>query len=342
MVKYFCFLFLFITHYTLFPNDSRTLMGSSVEIINNENTNIVMQDEEIIIRLYRDYYEVTVTFNFFNTGADEHLLLGFTVESRYQQLVGNKEWAVVEDFESYINGELITKYEIMEDTEYHGEIENPHTYITHTIWYIREVLFLANQNTVSVVKYKAGYGHGGFIHSAGYIYGTGHNWKGPIGKMSLNIIHDDDIILDYVQIGEFSHKETVERFTWIENGKYLFEFYDIEPLVTDRIWLTIRECNMFNATGNEFGDNWEGWIWNESLLYNDISDIKLYTKNQIRLFVNIFYAIHGYDFKNEIYRNFFQNSRWLPIDKSNFLENPFNDFEIKNIDYLLRLEKMIP
>jgi hypothetical protein len=58
------FLILFlIINTVLFANDSRTILGSSVEIIDNENTNIIMREEEINITLHKDYYEVTVIFD---------------------------------------------------------------------------------------------------------------------------------------------------------------------------------------------------------------------------------------------------------------------------------------
>jgi hypothetical protein len=101
---------------------------------------------------------------------------------------------------------------------------------------------------------------------------------------------------------------------------------------------------MFNATGNEFGHYWGGWIWDEYLLYQNIYGnrqyIWLYTKSQLRLFINFFYAIHGYNFKNAIYKNFFQNLRYSV--NYNFSENDFNEIERKNIDYLIKLERMIP
>jgi hypothetical protein len=345
-LKKIIFVFILIIPHAIFPNDSRTIMGSSVEIIDNENTNIVMQDEEIIIKLHRDFYEVEVTFNFFNTGEDEIVSLGFPVESHYQPISDNREWAVVNNFKSYINGGLITEYEIKETTRRNGRDE--YDYITHTKWYIRKVLFPANQITVSKVFYEAPYGHGGFTKSAGYIFGTGYNWKGPIGKITIKLIHEDDLLIESFSIGRFSKNNITKHFTWEGDGRYKIEFHNIEPIVTDEIRLSVKACNMFNATGNEFGDSHMGWIWDECLFYKNITDLYLFTKNQIRLFINFFYAIHGYNFQNKLFYNFFSNLKWLSSGNAkyrvnnNFSENDFNEFERKNIDYLLRLEKMIP
>ena len=73
--------------------------------------------------------------------------------------------------------------------------------------------------------------------------------------------------------------------------------------------LLIREDKMFNATGNNFGEGGlggRGWIWDEALLYDDISELRLYTRNQLRLFINFFYAIHGYNFDDKLYKAFFK------------------------------------
>jgi hypothetical protein len=166
----------------------------------------------------------------------------------------------------------LTEYSIREEIEYHDEKNDPYAYITYTKWYIREVIFPQNSNTISRVTYKAPYGHGGFIRNAGYIFGTGYNWKGPIGRMIVNITHDDNIILDHFNIGRFDKTEIKNYFSWEGNGMYGFEFNNIEPLTTDRIRLYVRECNMFNATGNEFGHYWENRFPREKNVFVSITN----------------------------------------------------------------------
>ena len=81
MNKYFFIGLFFLINITVFSNDTRAIYGSSVEIIDNENTNIIMQEEVINITLFRNHYEVDVTFTFFNSGESEEILFGFPVES---------------------------------------------------------------------------------------------------------------------------------------------------------------------------------------------------------------------------------------------------------------------
>ncbi|GHV13261.1 hypothetical protein FACS189491_07960 [Spirochaetia bacterium] len=349
MNKFICIVVFFNLTVFSFSNDSRTILGSSVQIIDNENTNITMQEEIINIRLHRDFYEVDVTFYFINTGETETISLGFPVEAEFQNFSSEKEWAILSDFRSYINNALIQRYTIKEETKYTTNPPgDPHDYVLYTKWYIREVIFPGNSTTVSRVTYKAPYGHSGFDITGGYIFGTGYNWKGPIGKMVINIIHDDDIFLDRFTIGRYTKEKIVDYFTWKGSGMYKFEFNNIEPIISDRIRFYISKCNMLNAAYNEFGDSFLGWMWDEQLLYENVSDLKLYTKNQIRLFINFFYAIRGYNFKNQRYKDFFTGLKNINNENRkyainpNFSENNFNEYEKKNIAYLLRLEKMIP
>jgi hypothetical protein len=339
-MKRYVFLILFlIINNTIFPNDSRTILGSSVEIIDNENTNISMLKEEIYIKLFKNYYEINVIFDFYNDGADETVLLGFPIKTVLQDFSDDKEWAKLIDFKSYINGNLLSEYIVKEESSQNR------SYITTTKWYLREVVFLGNSHTYSQVTYKAPYSNSGFFYRAGYIYGTGKNWKGKIGKMTVYINHDDDILIDDINF------RNIEKyiFTWEANGKYKYELENIEPEISDYLSIGIQQFDIYGEYHNEFGSWSDGWIWDKYLLYENEMDIRLYTKNQIRLFINFFYAIHGYDFRNPLYKKYFQNlqsfvdygSKRYTINP-NFAENNFNYYERKNIEYLLRIEGMIP
>jgi hypothetical protein len=340
MNKYI-FLVLFLTiNNTLFPNDSRIMLGSSVEVIDNENTNVSMQNEVINITLHKDFYEVDVTFDFYNSGKNETVLLGFPIRTTVIDNPDEKKWAQLTDFKSYINGKLLSEYAIREESSADG-------YYRRTMkWYLREVEFPGNSHTYSRVTYRSPYNKSGLFKGAGYIYGTGKNWKGEIGKITIYINHGDDIIVDNVN---FREKDKLFKFTWEANGRYKYEAENIEPEASDWFSMGIQPFDIYGEYHNEFGSWSDGWIWNEYLLYRDFNNLTLYTRNQIRLFINFFYAFHGYDFKNPLYKKYFQNLRSFVDYNStkykvnpNFSENGFNEFERKNIDYLLYLEKMIP
>ena len=327
---------------SIFPNDSRTVAGSSVEIIDNENTNIIMENETINITLHKDFYEVEVIFDFYNTGTAETISLGFPIKTIIQDFPDDKEWAKLQEFKSYINGNLLPEYSIKELS---SKDDNTF-YITATKWHVREVLFPGNSYTHSKVTYKAPYNQWGFEKNALYVYGTGRNWKDAIGRMTVYINHGDDILINSVNIGNNS----LFKFSWEANGRYKYTAENIEPENQDQmIMVFIQPFDIYGEYNNEFGSWGDGWIWDRYFLYKNEQYIKLFTKNQIRLFINFFYAFHGYDFKNPLYKNYFQNlysfqdySDTKYKINQNFTENDFNNFEKKNIEYLLRIEKMIP
>jgi hypothetical protein len=303
-----------------------------------------MQEEEINIILHKDYYEVVVTFDFHNNGADETILLGFPVKTIMQHYPENKEWANLQDFKSYINGNLLTEYTVREESSKHDD--SPYSYVTTTKWYLREVLFSGNSHTYSKVTYRAPYNNFGFFNNAGYIYGTGMNWKNTIEKITIYINHGDDIIIDDVNIGN----NNLFDFMWEANGRYKYIAEDIEPENKDQmIRIFIQPFDIYGEYHNEFGSWSDGWVWDKYLIYKEETDLRLYTKNQIRLFINFFYAIHGYDFKNQLYKDYFNKLKTFYdyndikyVINPDFSENDLNEYERRNIKYLLNIEKTIP
>jgi hypothetical protein len=345
-------LLLLIINMPLFANDTRTTgLGGSVKVINNENTNVIMQEEVINITLHKKYYEVDVTFDFYNSGADEKILLGFPVKTE------GWEKLYVKDFKSYINGNMISEYIIKEDTLEEYDAYKEFKGFNRSIeWYLREVMFPGNKHTYSRVTYNVPYSDYASIRYAGYIYGTGRNWKGKIGKMTINISHGDDILIDGVFFGEpfenfgnFFEKDKKYNFKYEASGKYKYVLENIEPEISDCLSVVIKSFDIYGEYNGEFGAEPHGdWLWSEHLMYQNEKQIKLYTKNQIRMLINFFFAIHGYDFKNPLYKNYFKNVDFYYEGHKGYKVNPkfsekdFNEFERKNIDYLLQLEKMIP
>jgi hypothetical protein len=340
MNKYICFGILLLINTAVFSNDASVIFGRSVEILDKGSTNITMLDEVINITLHRGYYEVDVTFDFYNDGPAENILLGFPVWTALNNNPKDREWAKIDDFRSYINGNLLTEYTEREESTR----ESDYSHLLTTKWFIREVTFPENSHTYSRVTYKAPYN---YRQSAGYIYGTGRCWKGSIGKMTLIINHGDDITIDDISFGYGVSKSS--QYTCEANGKHKFVKENVELEGNERIEITSKYFDIHGEYEGQFGHFWDGdWMWNRRLLYEPIGGHKLLTRNQIRLFINFFYAMHGYNFKNSFYKDYFQNVRPYYMDNTaykvnpNFSENDFNEFERKNLDYLLDLERNIP
>jgi len=340
-----------------FANDCVSVFGRNDEIINVHAKNISMREEEIVITLRKDYYEVDVTFDFFNSGPEEKVQLGFPV--KFVGIAGRFEDY---NFKSYINGKIIPLHTTKKDTI---AIEDGY-YSRGTLWFIRNVTFPANSRTVSRVTYKAEYSQCGGPY-AGYIYGTGRFWKGGIGKMTVVINHGDDVLIKHsAESIKAQIKAKSSNFIWEADGRYKYIFENVNPTSGDEkihIYIKTFESGLYGEYGkygNPFGthpddnpDGAYGWVWDKYLLYEKPTEIQLYTKNQIRLFINFFSAIHGYDFKNPLYKEYFRKIEDFDIYSNdnkkikyevnpNFNESLFNEFERKNVAYLLKLEKMIP
>ena len=302
MRKNICILLFFLINIAISANDGRIVIGPSIEILDNENTNIKMQSEVINIIIHDEYYEISVEFDFYNEGSAETILVGFPVES----------WTFTDDdyirenifdFKSYINGELISEYNIIEEEE---NIQG--YFIIKKKWYIREVLFPEKSHTYSTVTYsvKNQYSFGGAL--VGYIFGTGRSWKDKIGKMTVYITHDDNII-----ISSISNIDTFD-FTWEANGKYKFEIENIKPELHDRIYINIRRLDDF-IDSLHYVHHRTGKSLLHSLLHISENDIQYWTINQVRLLINSY-------FKNQEYE--------------------LDEIDIINIDYLLKFENTIP
>ena len=331
MNRYLCLclcLFFFINA-LIFANDTRIILGSSFGIAENKNTNVRINQETINVRLYREYYDVDVTFEFINSGETETILMGFPVEVLEQSYPNFKETALLVDFRSYINGELLSDYSVMENIIPHDNKE--YGYVTYTKWYIREVIFPGNSTTISKVIYRTPYGHSSFDKIGGYIYGTGYNWSGAIGKMTVIVTHDDDLYVENLSFGRYKSEDILNSYSSLGSGIHRFEFNNVEAKLQDRIKFRIKNCSMLNTTYNEFTGTWtDGWMWSSYLLQRE-KEINLYSKPQIRLFINIFYAIYGYNFRNENYKNFFMRMEYIidtiVNDKNEFIRyvvNPKN------------------
>jgi hypothetical protein len=255
----------------------------------------------------------------------------------------------------FFTGENSRRDEILEDDFY---------YIP-TRWHLLDVEFPENDYLFSFFDYEEGYLSRHEISPfkyARYIYG-GHNiWKGNIRKMTIYIAIDDDVLVEDITIGGISINDLKNKVTislW-EGGSLKNEesplkiaMEDVTPDVLDEIRIFARffetdDYYNFGPYANEFGDINEGWIWDRALIYENISDFRLFTKRQIRLFINFFYAIHGYRFTNPIYLNYFNSiENFFDKDNTIYTVNPnfsvdvFNEFERKNIDYLVLLEKRL-
>jgi hypothetical protein len=245
------------------------------------------------------------------------------------------------------------------------EILEDDFYYIPTRWHLLDVEFPENDYLLSFFDYEEAYLNRHEISPlkyARYIYGNHNIWKGNIRKMSIYIATGDEVLVEDITIGgiainDLNNEVTIslwERGTLKNDESRLkIAMEDVNPDVLDEIRIFTRffetdDYYNYGPYANEFGDINEGWIWDRSLIYKNISDFRLFTKRQIRLFINFFYAIHGYQFTNPIYLNYFNSiENFFDKDNTIYTVNPnfsigdFNEFERKNINYLVLLEKRL-
>jgi hypothetical protein len=214
------------------------------------------------------------------------------------------------------------------------------------------------------------------LNYAKYNYGSHNIWGENIPKMTIYIFTVSSVLADNVTIGgtainELNDEATItigsaqygsllyenvateHYYAYTEYNNLKIAMQNVNPDVLDELRIFTRFFNsddytIYGPYENQFGDINEGWIWDRALIYENISDIRLFTKDQIRLFINFFYAIHGYNFTNPKYKNYFKSIETF-FDKNNtnytvnshFSADNFNEFERKNIDYLVLLERKL-
>ncbi len=364
--------FLLLISIDLFANDIRITQSedNTVKAISGKNTNVVLEEVVLEITLHQEYYEVSQLSKYYNQGPDEHVSLGSPFFFNYgvwDYNNGYTAWTNLMSFESYINDNRLDHTVI--ETKIHDKDAIDQDYLKETKWYIREVLFPGKKHTYSRVSYTSKY-EPGFVNSHAGIYDPSiNNWKDSIEKITIIINHGDEQLIRAISFyyGEVLHGRNMLKskkvdFEWESDGKYRFEIKNIEPEQMPNVSISLSGINPGERYGNIFGEHKFGWIWDSSLIDNrDSHDMEgngdmllFYTRNQLKLFINFFYAFHGYDFQDRKYKEHFQgidsfyyygdNPQFLDYYKVNpdFSEDDFNEYERKNIDFLMRLEKLIP
>lgn len=322
-------------------NDSRVINGGTVQIIDNKNTNIQIINEEIVIKFFKEYFTVNVDYIYRNYGDTETVLIGFPIRASVQEYdIANVK---IDSFEHVLNGVKIESYD--EKTEQNKD----GFYYDIKKWYLRKMLFPGNADSYSSVSYKSTYSHAGFSTFSQYILGSASSWKGNISNFKLKLVVSNEVMITNCSIAEFNNLNAPKKFHAIKNG---FEFIlnDFQIKNDDYINIGIQEYQPMKGYSNEFGDFNEGWMWDKFTIYRSSPDeILLYTKDQLQLFINTFYAIHGYDFKKKELKEYFESNPNIfsetknkkYVVNQNFNDTQFNEIEKKNIEYLRKLLKVL-
>ena len=299
--------------------------GGNLRPAEEQNVPVQMRSEVIAIVLESDYYEVTVDFNFYNTGKELELLVGFPF---FEAGIGGhgRIW----DFKCWTNGELNDYSDMPLDREFSndnyaaGELENAYT---------RLILFPAKSSTTTKVSYKSEYGEDTEGLIVKYLYGTGSSWKGAIGEMTVRLENR----MDYSRPDAFElpSKDT-SAFARVADNCWEAHFFKLRPGYTDCI--TIHAASIFYDNGPKAFPAYFPFIRTKA----QQTWLFWYTKPQLRLLRNTIYALHGYDFKSDDLRQLFGRwgQSWYPpyTVKPDFSEEELSEIEKYNIRLILQEE----
>lgn len=337
---YFIWLLFFSLH--IYANDSVVTNGAESVSIDYSEKDIAIEKEDLDIYLYKDYYRVTVAYEYYNKGSKKTVLLGFPIHYVSTAGIQEKDKFISKyDFKQSFNGKKIN----IKDTYDSPERKNEPYTIAGVYWIKREVTFEKGTN-FSNIEYIAPYSRVGFETRFDYILSSAACWNNVIKVLNVHIHNDNEVLINKNgwKIGSYSNKNCPTNFRIFENV-FRFSFENIDPN-------NFREINLI-IDRYDLSDNWipfndfaNGWCYNLYHVYRDKNEIWLFTEAQLQLFINCFYASRGYVLKNPKLADYFKDkyfhflyTTYTP-DKD-FSEEKFNKTEKENIRFLINMKKKL-
>ena len=296
MKKCLIFLFLGLIVINAYANDTFfTLTNGNLTPYYNSYSDIEMKSEIIVICLFDDYYTVEVTFNFYNNGNDQELLVGFP-----QLIEGVGGIGEISDFRTWVNNEIVQVDNVNRKFDWSVKQE------IHNI-YLKTVSFKENANTKTIVKYRSTYG--GIAPSykiASYLYGSGVSWDKNIGRIDVIIENRSIYKIDKINFQDDSLNNY--EYKWLANDKIGRTIFEIEPEYYDTFQIYLDYMN--------YNDVIASLLWKDELKFQDKirSYVCYMTRSQIKKFKDI---IQEYDIEN--YKKYNMSNI---VHGHDFYENP--------------------
>jgi hypothetical protein len=308
-------------------NEAYYYYASGGNIIPSENTNVQMVEEIINIELFDKFYKINVDFTFYNHGETEKLLVGFPyfyASNAYEGSGG------IYDFKTFVNEKLVehsnTPIDIM--MEYDPTWKRDGNDINMNYAFTKEVEFIKGQITTTKVEYNVKYGGTKPFRTVNYFYGSGKNWNKEIGKMTIIINYTDNWIYTI-----FMRDIDIAKNMKIDDNKIEINLENIEPDEKDRIIISTGSPMFDLSIGMSLPDD---FVYSREIIKKN--DLSFFSKSNLRTLRNLFYALYGYDFKDERLRNYFSQKSWYKINPD-FNENMFSEIEKTNIQIILEEER---
>ena len=305
--------------------------GGAARLI-QEHPSISMSDEYVLIQMIPDKYRVTARFNFFNAGPSTTVAVGFPAAGR--EYVKNRDFIY---FKTWVNGELVQTSDVPEAKE--GDWDTWYKY-----YKVKQVNFISNSTTTTIVDYEAPYGSSvGPISWLNYEYGTGKSWKGPIGKAVFDLRFNEELLgfkLDVSDNVSLTHRS---------RGQMVFEINNVKPVSYARFMLlfnpqtsclSITERDRYSL--NDYCSSIVGVPTSDSRPTPKVSveQAKYPTLAVLRLRRNAIYAQHGRIFQDKDLKKFFSNMSWY-APQTSFKDSLLSADEIQKIKEINDIESDI-
>jgi len=275
--------------------------GGAARLI-QEHPSISMSDEYVLIKMMPDKYRVTARFNFFNAGPSTTVAVGFPAAGR--EYVKNRDFIY---FKTWVNGELVQTIDVPEAKE--GDWDTWYRY-----YKVKQVNFVSNSTTTTIVDYEAPYGSMvGPVSWLNYEYGTGKSWKGPIGKAVFDLRFDEGLLGFKLDVSD--NVNLIHR----SRGQMVFEITNVKPVsyarfmllfnsMTSCLAISERDRHSLNAYCREIADVFT--LENRPKPMVTMEYAKHPTLAVLRLRRNAIYARHGRIFQDKDLKKFFSNMSW--------------------------------
>jgi len=325
----------------LFANDYYyyLLSGGTLMPANDNETDVELVDEVIVFELFDDYYTITVDFNFYNHGESVNLLVGFPYAAGISGHVTYNTYnqQSLFDFQSWVNGNLEETRNMpiemnLSDQDMLGSYRAYTQDVDYA--YTKEVFFPSQQHTKTKVRYNARYGSDGDYWLASYLYGSGRGWFNRIGKAEVIVKNSSKYWIYGIRAGipspgnEPLDNKDLKHY-WVNND-LVFALENFEPDYNDIIEVLLSDRPMFDFSMFKplsVSYDYRNMIFQPNQLW-------YLTREQLRILRNLFYALHGYNFRDSALLNYFSSYFGSYEINYEFTEDMITGIERRNIEII--------
>jgi hypothetical protein len=292
------------------------ISGGNYSIVDSQNSEIRLIRERMIIDLYETYYNIRISYTFYNDGPTVTLDIGFPEYATPEHYM-----AGLSNFRSYINGKSVeTRY--VRNSSY--VLKNKAGINNIEAWHIKKVTFTNNKELNSIVEYSGQYSAlGGYGGALVYLYGTARCWKNGIENFTIEVNNHANLWINEFKTQFVNYTLKNEDDILIINAKQII------PNLNDTFELYVST----NYRRFLWADD-TGWYFKDVINENEL---KFFSKDQLRILRNSLYAWHGFIFSSKDMIDFFNKQSWYRPNNS-FNENLLSENERKNIE-LIRAEE---